>query len=343
MKMLHDLKLELAISVIITGALMLTSFARNDDKSNAVRIGFFPNITHAQALVGKADGEFAKNIGQKIEWKKFNAGPSEIEALMAGEIDIGYIGPGPAISGYTRTKGDLQIIAGSTDAGAILVSRKDIHINNLSQLTNKKIAVPQFGNTQDLSLRYLLRKNGLKETTKGGTVEIVQAENPDIKTLFDQKQIDVALVPEPWGSRLIKETKANLVLDYNKIWMNGNYPSTVVIVRTDYLNAHPDVVKKFLKTHIKLTDYIKNNNAVAKNLINSQIKELTNKSLSKEILNSSFKRIKTTYNPEKDAIKELINLSYDAGFIKTKPDTKNLFNLKPLNIALNEQNRISIK
>jgi NitT/TauT family transport system substrate-binding protein len=331
------------ILIIFVGfILFLFNPYKKDDNDLSIRIGFFPNITHSQALVGKTTGKFEKALGTKVEWKKFNAGPSEIEALMAGELDLGYIGPGPAINGYVKTRGDLQIIAGASDAGAVLVSRKDVVIKNIKQLNGKKIAVPQYGNTQDLTLRHLLKINGLKPSTQGGKVEIIQADNPDIKLLFDQKAIDAAIVPEPWGSRLIKENNAKLVLDYNQVWKNGNYPTAVVIARTDFIKKHPDLVKKFLKTHVELTDYINAHSKESKKLLNQQIKELTNKSIPDDVLNSSFKRVKVTVNPEKAAIDELISLSLEAGFIKGKPDAKGLFNLTILNNVLNEKGKKKI-
>ena len=138
-------------------------------EQTTVKIGLFANITHAQGLLGKEDGTFQEAFGDKvsIDWKVFNAGPAEIEALFAGEIDIGYIGPGPALNGYVKSGGDLKIIAGATDAGAILVSRQGLDIKSVADLQNKKVAVPQFGNTQDIILRYLMKQNNLTDTAKG--------------------------------------------------------------------------------------------------------------------------------------------------------------------------------
>lgn len=271
-----------------------------------------------------------------MEWKQFNAGPSEIEALFAGAIDIGYIGPTPAINGYAKSNGDLQIIAGATDAGAILVTRKDLKLTSIKELSGKKVAIPQFGNTQDFCLRYLLQQNGLKDTTKGGTVEIHQAENPDIKTLLDKGDIDAALVPEPWGSRLVKEINANVLLDYKDIMRDGKYPTAIVIVRTEFLQKHPDIVEKFLKTHVELTDFINKNPDQAKIIVNEQIKAMTQKALAKDVLDEAFKRLIITNDPEQDAILEFVDISVKSGTLKTKPDTSKLFNLKLLNKITNK-------
>lgn len=270
--------------------------------------------------MGKAKGAFAKALGEsnKIDWKQFNAGPAEIEALFAGEVDIGYIGPVPAINGYVKSRGDLQIIAGATKGGAILVTRKDLKITDASDLSGKKVAVPQFGNTQDLSLRTLLDQYGLKDITKGGTVEIRQVSNPDMKLMLDRGDIDAALVPEPWGSILVKEIKANVLLDSDQVWRGGNYSTAVVVVRTEFLKEHPELVEKFLRAHVELTNFINSNKEQAKEIVNSQIYELTRQSLEKDVLDASFARLTVSNDPAKESVMDFVNLAVDAGFLKEK-------------------------
>ncbi|PRR82216.1 aliphatic sulfonate ABC transporter substrate-binding protein [Clostridium vincentii] len=304
-----------------------------------VRVGYFPNITHSQALVGKDQGSFQTAIGEtnKIDWNLFNAGPSEIEALFAGAIDIAYIGPGPAINGYAKSKGDLQIIAGATDAGAIFISKEGLVIKDLKDLSGKTIAIPQFGNTQDLTLRNILSKNGLSDTTKGGTVEVLQASNADILTLIQKGEVDAALVPEPWGSRLIKDAKANIILDYKDLLRDGQYTTAVVVVRTEFLEEHPKIVEDFIRNHVELTDYIKLNPEEAKDIVNKQITELTNKAIPDDILDSAFNRLTVTNNPQKDSILEFVKLSVDEGFLKSDPDTTDLVNFSILNKVLKEK------
>lgn len=329
---------------LFTVIVFLTSCTDYDNNSLKIRIACFPNLTHSQALVGMAEGQFQKALGEKyqIEWKTFNAGPAEIEALFAGEVDIGYIGPVPAINGFVKSKGELQIIAEATDAGAILVSRKDLIIKNIKELSGKKIAVPQFGNTQDLVLRHILNENGLKDTTKGGSVQIVQVENPDIKMLLDRGEIDTALVPEPWGSKLVKEVNANVVLDYNELYDHGRYPSAVVIVRKDFINNHPEIVKKFIQIHVELTDYINYDNPKAKKVLNSQISKLTKNSIPDDILDESFKRLIFTNNPDKESILNFIRMAKEMGLINQEPDVEKLLNLDILNDVLHERGQDKI-
>lgn len=326
-------------ALLIIAAIVISSAGCSDKSRNGevstVRIGLFPNITHAQGLLGKENGAFQKALGKaKIDWKIFNAGPSEIEALLADEIDIGYIGPGPAINGFAKSNGAIKIISGAVNGGEVLVSKENLKIDNVGELKGKKVAIPQFGNTQDLTLHHLLNEYGLKDTTKGGTVEVHQAENPDIETLMGKGDIDAALVPEPWGSILIKEINANVVLDYDKILRGGNYSTTVVVVRTQFLKEHPDIVEEFLKVHVQLTDYINKNKSEAYTSINKEIYELTKKPLPNDILNTSFNRLKVTVDPEKNSINEYINLSKEVGFLKNDVDVNKMIDTSLLNKIL---------
>ncbi|URZ08995.1 aliphatic sulfonate ABC transporter substrate-binding protein [Clostridium felsineum] len=322
----------LLITMVFTLGLLSGCAAKNK-KTSQVKIAYFANITHSQALLQRDDGSLQKALGTntKIKWEKFSAGSTEVESLLAGEVDIGYIGPGPAINAYTKSNGDIRVIAGAADAGAILVSRKNVNIKSVKDLKNRRVAIPQYGNTQDLSLRILLSENGLKDKAKGGNVEIVEAENSDIKTLLAKGSIDAALVPEPWGTRLVQEVGAKVVLNYKDIWRNGEYPTAIVVARKQFIKEHPDIVQKFVENLIKETDKTNGNESKAEDAINRQLKEVTGKGLSKKILNSSFKRIKVTNDPEKEAIIEMADWSYKVGFIKSKANLKDMFDLSFLN------------
>ncbi len=325
--------------VLLLMVIVALGCGNSSPRQSQIRIGYFPNLTHAQALVGKADGTFQRSFGKshQVKWMQFNAGFSEVEALLAGDLDIGYIGPGPAIGGFLKSQGGLQIVAGAVDGGAILLARKDAEISNPGDLTGKRVAVPQFGNTQDLLLRQLLSKYGLKSTANGGTVDILQAENSDIKTYLARGYIDAALLPEPWGSRLIKEVGAKVVLDYNRIFRDGRYPASVVVVRTAFLKEHPDLVEKFLAAHIKLTREIKQYPDTAKKSVNLEIKQSTGKALPQGIIDSAFQRLIFTYFPESDGVQEFINILVSGGYVRESPALGKLINPNPLNRVIGAQ------
>ncbi|MBE0451940.1 MAG: ABC transporter substrate-binding protein, partial [Clostridia bacterium] len=298
----------------------------------------FPNVTHAQALVAREMGAFEEKLGDdlKVEYFVFNAGPSEIEAFFAGELDLGYIGPVPAVNGNIKSDGDIVILAGATNAGAILVVSEHSDIQSIADLHDKKIAIPQIGNTQHLSLLSLLSENNLADTTKGGNVEVVPVSNPDIKTLLENGGIDAAYVPEPWGSRLVYEIGARILLDEKEVFRNGEYSTALLIGRKDFVEKYPEIVKKVLEAHIEMTSYLENKAQSAKGMVNKQILELTGKALSAEVIDSVFERLYFSNDPISESVMDFMNISKAEGFIDNTTTKDKLFKFDLLNTLLEE-------
>lgn len=320
-------------------SIMLSSCSANDDAFTTLRIGHFPNVTHAQALINRQTDTLQKKLGDEIdiEYYVFNAGPSEIEAFFAGQLDIGYIGPVPAINGNIKSDGDIVIIAGATNAGAIMVVDKDSNITSIADLSNKRIAIPQIGNTQHLSLLKMLSEHGLADTTKGGTVEVLAVSNADVKNLLAQGEIDAAYVPEPWGSRLVLEMDARILLDEKEVFRNGEYSTAVVIARKEFIEKHPDVVEKFLEAHLEATLFIQNEVEEAKTMINKEIAELTGQELDAAVIDSVFTRLNASYDPITESVMDFMNVSKDEKFINTITTREMLFKFDILNKLLKDQ------
>jgi NitT/TauT family transport system substrate-binding protein len=334
------------LAVVALGALLLLA-ARDAKSQVTVRVGAFPNITHPQAMVGKAKGAFDKAVGSntKVEWKTFNAGPAAIEALFAGAIDMTYVGPNPTISGYVRSNGEaLRVVAGAASGGAALVVRNDAGINNASDFHGKKVASPQLGNTQDVALRSWLRNNGLKSTDKGGDVQVIPLANPDQLTLFVKKELDAAWAPEPWATRLIREGNGRLFLDERTLWPNGQFVCANLIVSTKFLTEHPDVVKNWLRAHVELTDWINGNLPEAKKILNGQIQKETGKALTDAVLDEAFDRLQVTYDPLRNSLLTSAKSAFDAGFLgRQAPDLTNLYDLSLLNQVLAEKKKKAVQ
>jgi NitT/TauT family transport system substrate-binding protein len=308
-----------------------------------VRVGTFPNLTHPQAIIGEANGWFERALSPeaKIEWKTFNAGPSAIEALFAGAIDMTYVGPNPAINGYVRSNGEaLRIVAGATSGGAALVVRNDSGINQPQDFHHKRIASPQLGNTQDVALRAWLKSKGLKTRDKGGDVEVVPVANADQLTLFVKKDLDAAWAPEPWASRLVHEAGGRIFLDERTLWPNGQFITTQLVVSSKFLGAHPDLVKRWLEAHVALTDWINGNVPEAKKLLNQQILKETGRGFSASVLDDSFSRLQVTYDPLRGSLLRAAQLAFDAGFLgRQLPDLTRLYDLTLLNEVLAEKGK----
>jgi NitT/TauT family transport system substrate-binding protein len=333
--------------LILVAVLLLSFVAGTAFAQTVIHVGAFPNITHPQAMVGKANGFFEKAMGPKvqIDWKSFNAGPSAIEALFAGAIDMTYIGPNPAISGYVRSNGEaLRIVAGATSGGAALVVRNDSGIQKAEDFHGKKVASPQMGNTQDVALRAWLKANGMKTTDKGGDVQVIPLANPDQLTLFVKKELDAAWAPEPWATRLIKEGNGRLFLDERTLWPNGQFITAHLIVRTQFLKEHPDLVKNWIRAHVELTEWISGHLPEAKKLLNQQIQKETGKALPDAVLEEAFGRLQVTYDPLRASLMNAAKSAFEAGFLgREMPDLSSLYDLSLLNQVLVEKGKKAIQ
>jgi NitT/TauT family transport system substrate-binding protein len=312
-----------------------------------LRLGYFPNVTHAQPQVGLERGTFAEALGAnvKLETKTFNAGPDVITALFAGDIDASYIGPNPAINGYVRSEGkDLRIIAGATSGGARLIVRPDANINTAADFAKKKVATPQLGNTQDVALRSWLATNGLNAKEQGGNVQVLPTANADTLTLFKNGQIDAAWAPEPWASRLELEAGGVEFLDEKSLWPDGKFVTTQLIVRTKFLDDHPDVVENLLKAHVAITEWIKENPNEAKELVNKSIEEITGKALSEATIDKAWPNMEVTYDPIASSLFKSADEAFELGFLgNDKPDLSGIYALEPLNAALRERGLAEVR
>ncbi len=312
-----------------------------------IRVGAFPNISHPQAMVGKANGWFDKAMGPnvKIQWTSFNAGPSAIEALFSGAIDMAYIGPNPAISGYVRSNGEaLRIVAGACSGGVALVVRNDSGINKPEDFHGKRVASPQLGNTQDVALRSWLGQHGLKTTDKGGDVQVMPMANPDQLTLFLKKQLDASWAPEPWATRLIQEGNGRLLVDERDLWPNRQFVIANIIVSKKFLTEHPDLVRNWLAAHVDLTDWINQHTAESKSLLNQQIQKETGKALSAKVLDEAYGRLTVTYDPLRETLLKSAQAAFQAGFLgKQMPDLSGIYDFGPLNQVLAAKGKKTIQ
>ncbi len=310
------------LGILLSVLLLCSGCNKAKEGKTQVRVAYFPNITHSQALIMKEQGSLEKKLGAdcEVSWLAFNAGPAEIEAMFAGEVDLGYIGPVPAMNAYVKSKGDIRIIANACDAGAVLLKSKDSEISSVADLSGKKVAIPQLGNTQHLCLLQLLKDHGLSAKSEGGTVEVVAVANADLQGLLEQGQIDAALPPEPWGSILEKQCDAKIVLDQEEVFMKGQYPTAVVIANYDFYKEHPDIVEAFLMLHKEATLYVNQETDQAIEIINRQIEAVTGKSIAPDIMKSAFQRLAVTVDISPDAIRAFGEIGIDQGFISKLPE-----------------------
>ena len=317
--------------------------APEDEAPTTVRLGYFPNVTHATAVYGDAAGVFAEKLGDtKLSTQQFNAGPSAVEALFAGALDATYIGPNPAINAFVKSKGEAtRIIAGATSGGASLVVQPGI--TSPDQLKGKKIATPQLGNTQDVALRYWLDEQGIKTTKEGGgDASVVPQENAQTLETFKTGDISAAWVPEPWATRLINEGGGKVLVDEATLWPGGEFVTTHLVVRTKFLEEHPGAVRRLLEGQIKANAFVNANAAEAQKIVNKGIEKITTKPLSEPTITGAWKNLRFTNDPIASSLAGSAEHAEKVGLLE-KVDLKGIYALDLLNEALKKAGEDTVK
>lgn len=277
-------------------------------ETHELRVGFFPNITHAQALVGNDTGAFKQAVPE-LEMKMFNAGPAAMEALSAGSLDASYVGTGPAINTFLKGGRQLRLIAVAVDSGAVLVTKT---ARTAAELRDKTLASPQLGNTQDIALRYWLGQQGLKVNRD---VTVTPLSNSDILALFIHGKLEGAWVPEPWGARMVAEGGGHILLDERQVWPQRRFHATVLVTTREILETRRESLKKFLRVHVALTRQWQRAPEVFIPRVNAAFGKVTRKPLADAILRDAFSRLEPAQDVMPEQLHEAAEHARQLGFI----------------------------
>ncbi|MFB5636214.1 MAG: ABC transporter substrate-binding protein [Nitrosopumilus sp.] len=311
------------ISVIIGGIIFLSVVgvalnSSNASDENKLRIAYFPNIGHAIAIVGMEKGFFETSLGNttQIETRVFDSGPQAIESLFANSIDLAYVGPGPAINGFLNSENhNVKILAGAASGGASFIVHPLSEINSASDFAGKKIAAPQIGNTQDVSLRYYLSENGLKPAEKGGSVVIYNIPNPDIYTLFVKGDIDGAWVAEPWATILETELNGKRLFHEEELWPNQEFASVLLIANTNFVEKNPTIITNFLDSHHETANWINQNPTETRIIFNNFLTSHLGQSLSDDVVDTALSNLQITDDPLLDSVYSFAEKADSLGYL----------------------------
>ena len=324
------------VALVASGSAAVAKTAKDSASSKPVtlRLGYFPNVTHAPALVGIEGGILQKKLGKNVtlELKVFNSGTEAIEAIAADALDATYIGPSPTITAWTQFDKGVRVVSGAASGGAYFVVKPEI--NTPADLKGKTVASPQLGNTQDVALRTWLKTKGLTtDTAGGGDVSVVPQDNATTLTSFKSGDIQGAWVPEPWATRLVTEGGGKILVDEASLWPKGQYVTTQVVVTTGFLKDHAAVVQQLVNAQVAANDYIKSNAADAESLVQQGIQKATGKPIAGDLVIASFKNIDFTNDPIVSSLNK-VNKDQKALGFPAAPSLKGLYDLTFLNKAL---------
>ncbi|HUR61526.1 MAG TPA: ABC transporter substrate-binding protein [Candidatus Thermoplasmatota archaeon] len=309
---------------------------RSDD---SLRLGYFPNVTHAQALYGIQNGLFEASLGDGNFTKaSFNAGPAAIEALLTRQVDATYVGPGPVLNAWARSGDTVRIIAGAASGGARFIVQPGLDLTRDADLGGKTFASPQRGNTQDISLKAYLQSRGHATDDRGGDVRVINAGNPDILTLFVQGEVDGAWVPEPWATRLLTDGHGRELLDERSLWPGGQFATTLLVTTKQYLAEHPDRIRALLAAHVQATQEVQPGGPAVLAAINDGIAAATGKRLGTELLATAFTGLNFTYDPLVSSIASFGEKAKALGLVAGGPASlSEVVTLAPLDEVLARQ------
>ncbi len=331
---MKHLMLAVAIALAACGS-TAESAAPSDNAPLTLRLGYFPNLTHAPALAGVNKGFFSDALGSGVtlETHVFNAGPEAITAILSGSIDATFVGPNPTTNAFAQSHGQaIRVIAGATSGGALLVVKPSI--SSIAELRGKKIADPQLGGTQDVALRWFLKNNGFHaDTAGGGDVSVLPQDNSQTLTAFKQGQIDGAWVPEPWASRLVVEGQGKVLVDERELWPQRKFVTTNLIVRTDFLRTHPRRTKALLEGLYRSVSYLNSNPTDGQQLTNDAVAQITGKKLAPGVVAAAWPNLTFTLDPLASTLKVSAEHAEAIGLLRPV-DLKGLYDLTLLDQVL---------
>ncbi|MGA0297029.1 MAG: ABC transporter substrate-binding protein [Nitrosopumilaceae archaeon] len=304
--------------ILVAIAIGMVAGSGSDANDKNLRVAFFPNIGHAIPVVGMEKGIFEDNLGNatSIEPKLFDSGPQVIESLYANSIDIAYVGPGPAINGFLKSENrDVVILSGAASGGASFIVHPDSEINSADDFAGKRIAAPQIGNSQDVSLRNYLSENGLKPFEKGGSVIVLNISNPDIYTLFTKGEIDGAWVPEPWATILVQELGGQRLFFEEELWPQEKFASVLLIGRQEYVQNNPEIISNWLESHEQTVNWINQNPQETRIIFNDFMQNHMGQSLSDDVIDEALVNLEITTDPIDDSIYTFAKRADSLGYL----------------------------
>lgn len=309
----------------LLGALLGTQIAWAQEKT-VIRFGHFPNITHAQGIIAHAfsrqnKGWFEQRLGPNVEiqWFSYNAGPSAMEAIFAGSLDVTYVGPNPALNAHFKSNGEeIRIVGGAATGGAALLVHADGKISKPEDFRGKKIATPQLGNTQDISCRAWLKARGFNVTQTGGDVSVIPTANPDQLALFQSGGVDAVWTVEPWVTRLEREAKAKVFLEETDVI------TTWLAASAKFLKEKRNLAKKIAQANTELTQWIQSHPDEAQKMVIDELKAETKADFAPDVVAQAWKRIKFTPEVSRELVNKSVQDAKEAGFAKGFTDTSKL-------------------
>ncbi|MDD1700747.1 MAG: ABC transporter substrate-binding protein [Methanoregula sp.] len=311
-----------AIALIAMALLLLTAGCTQPATNTTVpikeiRIGYQPSTHQMAEITAMAKGWWQQDLAPygvvNVSDKVFPSGPPEMQAMLAGELDVAYVGAAPVLSALT-TGLDAKIVAGVNTQGSDLVVRNDLDYTGPQSLKGTTIGTFPPGSIQDTVLRDWLKKNNL---IPDKDVFIKGMTPGDAVTAILAGKVDGIFLPTPSPSTVVNQGKGKIVVHSGDMY--PNHTCCVLVVSGKLIREHPEIVRQIIRTNDKAVAWNQQNLDEAAEIYSTKI------GANLADVKASLKEWDGSWASDPNVIVEPVlnyaKIQYELGFIK-KPLTK---------------------
>ena len=320
-----------AAAITVAASFAAGGITSDGDKTpqHVIRLGYFPVVGHAIPIIGVEQEIFHRHLPDvRIETKVFDSGPQVVESMFAGSIDVAYVGPGPAINAFLNSEdgSKIRVLSGAASGGTSFVAHPSVTSLPEFDFAHKRIAAPQIGNTQDVSLRHHIAERNLRAADYGGSVVIYNIPNPDIVTLFVKGEIDGAWVSEPWATILVEEHDGVRLFYEEAMWPNEEFATVLLVADEAYVRENQGVISAWLDAHGEAARIINSDKAAAGVEFNRFLQGHFGQQLDGDIVQTAVRNTKVSTDPLKETVYEFAQRADKLGYMgRGEHDLSGLF------------------
>lgn len=242
----------LLAAVVLFSLGCISSPEKKTENISTLRIGYQPSTHHIAEMVAAEKGWWLADLKpfgiSGIKEFQFQNGPPEMQAMLAGDLDVAYVGVAPPISAIAQGL-DAKIIAGVSVNGSNLVLRSGLNYGGPQSLVGLSVGTFPPGSIQDITLKKWLKENGVDASK----VKILPMGPGDAVTAITAGKVDAVFLPQPSPAIIEQEGKGRSVVAAGQMWPNA--AANCIVVSGKLIRTQPDLVEQIIRTHIKATDY----------------------------------------------------------------------------------------
>ena len=312
----------------LTIAAWMTAAAGVSHAAQEIRIGWVYAMANAPVLVADSNGYF-KEEGLEAKLLSFTSGPLLKQAMVAGEIDLAYIGSPPVYHWFSRGL-ESKILAKVNYGQAAVMSRKDSDVMTLADLKGRKMAGVRRGSGMDVLLRGYVIGEAAGLVPDEDT-QVISMPSGNMGPSLEAKVVDAAFMWEPFISQFLLRGNTQVIFDMNEAV--PRYPWYIISAMPEAMKERPDAIVSALRAHKKAVDFLNSSEDAGNDVIAKafRLDDVTGPDgtvyPATEVVRQARARLGWEWNlNDNDVafIQRLMDWSLELGYIKKKLTTDDL-------------------